>query len=112
MAGMLESPGDDRDAWCLALWRGIGDDVVDIRPFLTGDVFESVNFELPGVGSVTENVIVLTHPCAMRSDGVHLTDRLLVAAVTERSVTAAGWPTDSILQSDAAARPRVPVQIG
>lgn len=95
---MLESPGEDRNSWCLALWRGLDDDVVEFRPYLTGDVVDGVDFDMPGVGPMTAKVIVLTHPCSMRRDGVHLTDRLLVAVVVERDVLGGGWPTESFFK--------------
>lgn len=55
-------------------------EVENARPYLTGDVFRTV--QIPGVES-TGHGIVLTHPCSMRSDGVNLADRLLMASVVE-----------------------------
>ena len=55
------------------------DEVEPSRPMLTGDVFKDVN--IPGVDH-TGLGIVLTHPCSMRTDGVTLAKRLLMARVS------------------------------
>ena len=54
------------------------DEVPDARPVMTGDVFADV--AVPGLDS-NGLAIVLTHPCAMRVDGVNLAPRLLMARV-------------------------------
>jgi len=71
----LECPDDAEDLY-LAATR---DEVDTSRPVLTGDVFEDV--AIPGVDG-TGLGIVLTHPCSMRTDGVTLARRLLMARVS------------------------------
>lgn len=70
----LESPDDPQD-----LYLTRGDDVPAWRPVNTGDVFAGVPLTIGG--ERTGRAIVLTHPCTMRIDGVHLVDRLLIAPV-------------------------------
>ncbi|MCY3953250.1 MAG: hypothetical protein OXG69_12020 [bacterium] len=61
------------------------------RPVLTGDVFEDV--VIPGVAGSGLR-IVLTHPCSMRSDGVSLARRLLMARVVAgRAIPLKEWKT-------------------
>ncbi len=65
---------------CLLLYRTRGNEVVHHRPVFTGDVFERV--EVQGLGSTKKkSIMVLQHPCALRTNGVDLTDRLLIAEV-------------------------------
>lgn len=72
----LESPASIDEIY-LAKSPG---EVENARPYLTGDIFREV--QIPGVES-TGHGIVLTHPCSMRSDGVNLADKLLMASVVE-----------------------------
>jgi len=67
-----------------ALYSARGDEVSPNRPVFTGDVYTGI--PLPGeTGSIKERtVMVLQHPCAMRTDGVNLAWQLLVAEVTNR----------------------------
>ncbi len=58
------------------------DEVPITRPVMTGDIFADV--DIPGVDN-TGLGVVLTHPCSMRSDGVNLVPKLLVARVIEYS---------------------------
>ena len=58
------------------------DEVPTARPFMTGDVFDSI--AVPGLSSAGL-AIVLTHPCSMRADGVRLAPRLLMARVAPTS---------------------------
>ncbi len=69
-----------------ALYRACGDEVSATRPIFTGDVFTGVR--LPGsTGRVkARSVVVLQHPCSMRSNGVDLAWHILVAEVTNRKV--------------------------
>lgn len=62
------------------------------RPILTGDVFDTISIPgLQGEGLA----IVLTHPCSMRRDGVHLAERLLLARVTEyQEIPFEKWETN------------------
>lgn len=55
------------------------------RPIFTGDVFEQVRAQ--GLGQTrTKNVIVLQHPCALRSNGMDLQPRLMVGEVRQHKV--------------------------
>ena len=75
-----------------ALYRARGDEVSATRPIFTGDVFTGVR--LPGsTGRVkARSVVVLQHPCSMRSNGVDLAWHILVAEVTNRKVIEEpGW---------------------
>jgi YD repeat-containing protein len=74
MPDQLEAPNSSPD---LYLARGI--EVNVDRPLLQGDVVADV--EIPGVDDGPGVAAILTHPCAMRSDGVRLEERLLVARV-------------------------------
>src|SRR4051812_22852388 len=48
------------------------------RPIFTGDVFDKV--EVQSIGTTKRKpVVVLQHPCALRTNGVDLHPRLLVA---------------------------------
>lgn len=77
----LESPDGLAENWDeLYLARG-ADEVPRHRPLLTGDVFENVQVQAPRAEPRTKAVIIIQHPCAMRNDGVELTDSLLVAEV-------------------------------
>lgn len=66
-----------------ALYLARGDEVSPARPYLTGDVLSGL--VLPGPDGTTHEriVIILQHPCSMRSDGVHMAWRILVAEVCE-----------------------------
>ncbi len=59
------------------LYLARGDDVLRQRPIVTGDVFLTDLFRAED----RTRLIVMTHPCTMRMDGVSLRDRLLVAPV-------------------------------
>lgn len=79
MAHNLESPSGAEPRWD-RLYRARGDDVVLHRPFFTGDVFTDVTLAA-GDATRTRNVMVIQHPCAIRTDGVNLVDPLLVSEV-------------------------------
>ncbi len=88
----LESPYvegvPDRDA----LYRARGDEVSATRPIFTGDVFTGV--QLPGsTGKIkARSVVVLQHPCSMRTNGVDLAWQVLAAEVTNRKeIDEPGW---------------------
>ncbi len=75
-----------------ALYRARGDEVSTTRPIFTGDVFTGV--QLPGSTGKTKarSVVVLQHPCSMRTNGVDLAWQVLVAEVTNRKeIDEAGW---------------------
>lgn len=67
-----------------ALYRARGDEVAATRPIFTGDVFTGV--ELPGsTGKIkARSVLVLQHPCSMRTNGVDLAWKVLVVEVANR----------------------------
>lgn len=67
-----------------ALYRARGDEVSETRPIFTGDVFAGVN--LPGSTGLVKarTIIILQHPCSMRTNGVDLAWQVLAAEVTKR----------------------------
>lgn len=67
-----------------SLYLARGDDVSEVRPVLTGDVFEEVEVSEPDGTLSRRSVMVVDHPCSLRTDGVHLMPKLLVAAVEPR----------------------------
>ncbi len=79
---LLEAPATEDD-----LYHSRGEEVLPTRPLLTGDVLADV--EIPGLDDGRDLAIVLTHPCSMRRDGVHLQDRIFVARVVEHAVVPA-----------------------
>lgn len=88
----LESPYAEGVPRWDALYRARGDEVSGTRPIFTGDVFTGVR--LPGsTGKVkARSVIVLQHPCSMRTNGVDLAWQVLVAEVTNRrELDEPGW---------------------
>ncbi len=93
MQGFELPVGDPPDWNEFYLARG-ADEVVEHRPIMTGDVFTDV--ELFGADgrlvSEHKSVIILQHPCAIRSDGVQLAERILVAEVRpHRELTPEEW---------------------
>lgn len=85
MAHDLEYPGAAGVPDWDSLYRARGDEVVHYRPVFTGDVFENV--QVQGLGQArTKNVILLQHPCALRSNGVDLHPRLMVVEVRQHRV--------------------------
>jgi hypothetical protein len=87
----LEYPGAASVPDWGSLYRARGDEVAHHRPIFTGDVFERVPAQ--GVGRTrTTSVIVLLHPCALRSNGVDLQSRLMVGEVRQHKViSVAEW---------------------
>jgi len=77
----LEAPctGDAPD-WDV-LYRARGLEVVEGRPVLTGDIFSQTTVSAEAGKTPQRIVVVLQHPCALRSNGVDLVERLLVAEV-------------------------------
>jgi hypothetical protein len=85
VAHELEAPcGDDAD-WS-RLYRARGEEVVQHRPVFTGDTFVNVVVQYPDGSKKRKNLIIVQHPCAMRSNGVDLVSRLLVAEVRNHRV--------------------------
>ncbi|MFN8048552.1 MAG: hypothetical protein U0P48_08260 [Ancrocorticia sp.] len=92
MSKDLESPYEGGIPDWDALYRARGDEVSPTRPIFTGDVF--IGVRLPGsTGKVkSRSVIVLQHPCSMRSNGVDLSWHILVAEVSNRKeIEESGW---------------------
>lgn len=91
MAPDLEYPGVGGVPDWDSLYRARGEEVTRHRPVCTGDVFEKV--QVHGLGTTkTKTVIVLQHPCALRSDGVSLHPRLMVAELRpHRVIPAEDW---------------------
>lgn len=85
MADELEFPGNgDVPDWD-SLYRARSTDIAPHRPVFTGDVFQSV--EVYGLGETkVKTIMVLQHPCALRTDGVELHPRLVVAEVRRHKV--------------------------
>lgn len=80
----MEKPDDDAD-----LYWALGADVNPARPILTGDVFESVQVTDTDGTSKPFTVMVLDHPCSLRTNGVDLALRLTVAEI--RATQAGSW---------------------
>ena len=92
MTRELESPYVEGAPQWDSLYRARDDEVAPTRPVFTGDVFSAV--PLPGrTGKVKDRtVIVLHHPCSMRTNGVDLAWQLLTAEVTPRKeISEADW---------------------
>ncbi|NLA28224.1 MAG: hypothetical protein GX875_01005, partial [Propionibacterium sp.] len=92
MSKDLESPYVEGVPDWDALYRARGDEVSTTRPIFTGDVFTGV--QLPGSTGRTKarSVVVLQHPCSMRTNGVDLAWQVLVAEVTNRKeIDEPGW---------------------
>lgn len=93
MAGHdLEAPGGDAPAHWSQLYRSRGSEVVPQRPTFTGDVFVDTVVGRPEGGEITIDAIIVQHPCALRTSGVDLNPRILVAEVREfRLVQSTEW---------------------
>lgn len=81
----LEYPGAAGVPDWGSLYRARGDEVARHRPIFTGDVFERVPAQDLGQTKTT-SVIILQHPCALRSNGVDLQSRLMVGKVRQHKV--------------------------
>ena len=77
----LEGVDATEAAW-ETLYRARGQDVEDCRPLFTGDVFEKVDVIRMGEPK-KKNLVILQHPCAMRTDGTTLAHLLLMAEVRQ-----------------------------
>ncbi len=77
----METVSADEDSWAL-LYRARGDEIDGARPLFTGDVFEKVEVARLGETKI-KNIVILQHPCAMRSDGSTLVPQLLMAEVRQ-----------------------------
>ncbi|HSV66377.1 MAG TPA: hypothetical protein VLJ59_10790 [Mycobacteriales bacterium] len=85
MAHDLEYPGTGVLPDADSLYRARGEEVVRHRPVFTGDVFAKVTVQSVRAIKI-KDVIVVQHPCALRSNGVDLHPRLLVAEVRRHSL--------------------------
>ena len=85
MARDLEYPGADGVPDWDSLYRARGGEVTRHRPVFTGDVFANVTVQSVGETKV-KDVIVLQHPCALRSNGVDLHPRLVVAELRKHAI--------------------------
>ncbi|TWE16723.1 hypothetical protein FB465_1711 [Kitasatospora atroaurantiaca] len=63
------------------LYRALGEDIPSVRPIITGDVFADAEITEPDGTCTKRMVIILDHPCSLRTDGVTLAPRLTVAEV-------------------------------
>lgn len=79
MTNDLEPPAGEDEEWG-RIYRARGDEVEAYRPAFTGDVFDDVSVSRGGVIK-SKSVMVIQHPCAMRTNGSELVDSLLVAEV-------------------------------
>ena len=82
MTDALECPGAEGSSpdWAAELYLYRAGNVAEGRSIFTGDIFFDV--EVQGIGAVEQkNVLVIQHPCALRSNGVDLTDTLMVVEV-------------------------------
>ena len=86
----LEAPAADAEGkpnWG-SLYRARGSEVSASRPIFTGDVFEGARLSDGTISSV----IILQHPCALRTNGVDLNPKLLVATVNQAVlIPLPGW---------------------
>lgn len=87
----LEAPGTREAPDWASLYRARGDEVAESRPIFTGDVWEEVS---TGFGDSRPRItaLVLQHPCALRTNGVDLAPRLIVAEVRSSAlIPFGGW---------------------
>jgi hypothetical protein len=83
----LEYPGVDGIPDWNSLYRARGEEVVRHRPVFTGDIFGRIPVQ--GLGETkNKTVMVLQHPCALRSNGTDLHSRLTVAELRNHKVIA------------------------
>ncbi len=86
MGHNLEAPCTSTAIDWAVLYCARGSEVSEFRPVLTGDVFCNVEADSLDGQVKKRNLVVLQHPCAMRTDGVNLAKKLLVAEVKRHSV--------------------------
>lgn len=90
MTDRLETPCSVKDPDCGRLYRARGEEVVAHRPLFTGDVFERTEIQAFDGTAKRKNVIIVQHPCAMRTNGVDLAPQLLVAEVRKHRMLSIG----------------------
>lgn len=87
MDHVLEAPRAAND-----LYRARGDEVQSCRPYLTGDVFAGVKTMSADGTTKARDVLIIQHPCALRTNGVDLVPQLLVAKIQSfRLLTPEDW---------------------
>jgi hypothetical protein len=88
---ILEYPGAPGLPDWDSLYRARGDEVQAHRSVFTGDAYLKVEVQTLGA-TRTRSVMILQHPCALRTDGISLHPRLLVAEIrTHREIPAEYW---------------------
>jgi hypothetical protein len=88
----LEAPCPPGSSDWDELYRARGDEVVTYRPLFTGDVCDHTPVITPDGQEHTKTVMVVQHPCALRTNGIDLVSRLLVAEVRRhRVIPSADW---------------------
>ena len=108
MANDLEAPPGELGGWPDDLYRARGDEVAAHRLVFTGDVFAGVTVRSPDGVEKQKTVLVLQHPCALRSNGVDLVSGLLVAETRKhRVLSAEEWTRFGRLMPLPALRPEV-----
>ena len=82
----VESSNADHPNWdVIYLSRSLSEDST-ARPIMTGDVFENVTIRTVNGEEKVKTVMVLQHPCALRSDGVELSESVLVVLVRQHKI--------------------------
>jgi hypothetical protein len=75
-----------------SMYLSRGDEVDSYRPVFTGDVWARVADN----GALSDMVIVLQHPCALRVAGTRLMPELLTARITEVRSARTLWSTEVV----------------
>lgn len=84
----LEYPERNGVADWASLYRARGTEAEPHRPVFTGDVFDKIKVQ--GIEETkNKSIMVVQHPCALRTNGVDLQQRLTVAEVRTHSLIAA-----------------------
>jgi hypothetical protein len=92
--GGLEPPPGEDSLWD-ELYVAREGEVPVHRPLLTGDVFTRVQIRKTTGEVQTKSVMILQHPCTMRTTGAALKDSLLVASLRNFPVLGRGqWSTN------------------
>lgn len=89
MADDLECPGPAGSPDWSSLYRYRGAEVDEARPVFTGDVFLGVDVHGVDGLATSKNIMVVQHPCALRSNGIDLSPKLLVVEVVPSELFAA-----------------------
>jgi len=81
VADELEAPRSPSD-----LYRARGEEVDPCRPYLTGDVFVNVETTGPDGSPKKRDVMIIQHPCALRTNGIDLVPQMLMAKVQQHKL--------------------------